>query len=77
EPIAQAVAGPLPGKVREGIRPGLTIREMEKELILVTLEHNDGNRTRSAAELGITRRTLQNKLKEYEIEHHSPDAHLE
>jgi two-component system response regulator HydG len=77
EPIAQAVEEPLPWKVREGIRPGMTIREMEKELILVTLEHNDGNRTRSAAELGITRRTLQNKLKEYEIEHHSPDSHLE
>jgi two-component system, NtrC family, response regulator HydG len=77
EPIAQAVEEPLPWKGREGIRPGTTIREMEKELILVTLEHNDGNRTRSAAELGITRRTLQNKLKEYEIEHHSPDSHLE
>ena len=77
EPIAQAVGEPLPWKVREGIRPGMTIREMERELILVTLEHNDGNRTRSAAELGITRRTLQNKLKEYEIEHHSSDSHLD
>lgn len=61
----------------EGIRPGTTIREVEKELILITLEHNDGNRTRSAAELGITRRTLQNKLKEYGLDHHAADSHLE
>jgi two-component system, NtrC family, response regulator AtoC len=47
---------------------------MEKQLILVTLEHNDSNRTRSAAELGITRRTLQNKLKEYGIDHHGSDG---
>ncbi len=77
ESIALAVEGPLPWTNKEGIRPGTTIREIEKELILVTLEHNDGNRTRSAAELGITRRTLQNKLKEYGIDHHSSDSHLE
>ncbi|MCL5126653.1 MAG: sigma-54 dependent transcriptional regulator, partial [Deltaproteobacteria bacterium] len=75
--IAQAVGEPLPWRTHEGIHPGITIREVEKELILVTLEHNDGNRTRSAAELGITRRTLQNKLKEYGIDHHAPDTHLE
>ncbi len=55
-------------QAREGIRPGMTIKEMERELILSTLEENDGNRTRSARILGITRRTLQHKLKEYEIE---------
>jgi two-component system response regulator HydG len=77
ESVARAVEDPLPWSIREGIRPGMTIREMEKELILVTLEHNDGNRTRSAAELGITRRTLQNKLKEYEIDHHAADSHLD
>ena len=61
EAMARVVGDPAPWKIKEGIRPGMTIREMEKELILVTLEHNDSNRTRSAAELGITRRTLQNK----------------
>ncbi|MGA8830618.1 MAG: sigma 54-interacting transcriptional regulator, partial [Desulfomonilaceae bacterium] len=73
ESIARAVENPIPGMNRDGVRPGTTIREIEKELILVTLEHNDGNRTRSAAELGITRRTLQNKLKEYGIDHHGTD----
>jgi two-component system response regulator HydG len=47
------------------IRPGLTLREMEKELILSTLCQTEDNRTRAAEVLGITRQTLQNKLKEY------------
>jgi two-component system response regulator HydG len=55
-------------QVRDGIRPGMTIKEMERELILKTLEDNEGNRTRSAGVLGITRRTLQLKLKEYDID---------
>jgi len=75
--MARAVGEPAPWRIKEGIRPGMTIREMEKELILVTLEHNDSNRTRSAAELGITRRTLQNKLKEYGIDHHGSDGQLD
>ncbi len=55
-------------EIREGLRPGMSIKEMERELILKTLEDNDGNRTRTSAILGITRRTLQHKLKEYEID---------
>ena len=60
--------------MREGLQPGITIREMEKELIIKTLEDNEGNRTRSARVLGITRRTLQHKLKEYSIEDSADDA---
>jgi len=47
---------------------------MEKELIIKTLEDNEGNRTRTARILGITRRTLQLKLKEYGIDQHGGDA---
>jgi two-component system response regulator HydG len=74
EPIREATEDPLSKEIREGIRPGMTIREMEKELILKTLDDNDGNRTRSARVLGITRRTLQHKLKEYGIEQQNVDA---
>ncbi|MFP4347223.1 MAG: helix-turn-helix domain-containing protein [Thermodesulfobacteriota bacterium] len=38
---------------------------MEKEMILQTLRDTDGNRTRTAEILGISRRTLQMKLKAY------------
>jgi DNA-binding NtrC family response regulator len=44
----------------------LTIREMEKELILRKLLRTGGNRTRAATELGISVRTLRNKLRQYQ-----------
>ncbi len=44
---------------------GTTVADMEKELILQTLTHCKNNRTRAANVLGISVRTLRNKLKEY------------
>jgi DNA-binding NtrC family response regulator len=43
-----------------------TIHQMEKELILQTLEEQNGNKTRAAESLGISIRTLRNKLTEYQ-----------
>ncbi len=40
--------------------------EMEREAILKALRLTKGNKTRAAELLGITVRTLRNKLKEYE-----------
>ncbi len=66
EPRDLPLALQEPGENQEvQIRAGLTIREMERALIEKTLEATGGNRTRSAAMLGITRKTLQNKIKEY------------
>ncbi len=47
------------------IKPGLTISEMEKKLILETLRYTNHNRTLAAQLLGISVRTLRNKLNEY------------
>ncbi|WP_333611625.1 sigma-54 dependent transcriptional regulator [Brevundimonas bullata] len=44
---------------------GQTVAEMEKTLILDTLNHCLGNRTHAATILGISIRTLRNKLNEY------------
>ena len=46
---------------------GSSIEEIEQEAILKTLELTGGNRTEAAKLLGISRRTLQYKLKEYGI----------
>ena len=44
---------------------GISLQEAEKAIILKTLEDVGGNRSRAAEILGINRRTLQMKLKEY------------
>lgn len=44
---------------------GITISEAEKRLIMKTLAHTKQNRTRAAELLGISIRTLRNKLHEY------------
>lgn len=46
---------------------GMSLEAMEKELIIKTLAETGGNRTRASEILGINRRTLQNKLREYGI----------
>jgi len=46
---------------------GRSLKEVEREMILQTLDDMGGNRTQTAKILGISRRTLQLKLKEYGI----------
>jgi DNA-binding NtrC family response regulator len=53
---AQQVCGALVGR---------TVGEVERDLILETLKHCVGNRTHAANLLGISIRTLRNKLNEY------------
>lgn len=55
-----------PEKPKVDLTTGLTIHEMEKRLILSTLEEHSQNRTKSASVLGISVRTLRNKLQEYQ-----------
>ncbi|MBN2191113.1 MAG: sigma-54-dependent Fis family transcriptional regulator [Candidatus Aureabacteria bacterium] len=44
-----------------------TIKDLEKDLILKELQKSDGNKTEVANRLGISRRTLYRKLKQYNI----------
>tara|TARA_R110000868_G_scaffold262401_1_gene520938 strand:+ start:105678 stop:107120 length:1443 start_codon:yes stop_codon:yes gene_type:complete len=53
---------------------GRTVQEMEQELILSTLNYCKGNRTHAAGILGISIRTLRNKLKEYNDKTNSEQA---
>jgi two-component system response regulator HydG len=52
---------------RVDLTPGRSLKEVEKDMILRTLDETGGNRTHAAKQLGISRRTLQLKLKEYGI----------
>jgi DNA-binding NtrC family response regulator len=47
------------------IRSGTTVQEMERALIMETLRATGDNRTEAAKLLGISIRTLRNKLHEY------------
>ena len=49
-------------------RPGLSVKEMERRLIFMTLKDVNENRTHAADMLGISIRTLRNKLHEYKEE---------
>lgn len=44
---------------------GSTVNEVERELVLQTLARCDGNRTRAARLLGVSVRTLRNKIRQY------------
>ena len=54
----------------------LSMRAMEKKIILATLEKFHFNRTHTARSLGIGIRTLQRKINEYSSEEKSPELHL-
>ena len=46
---------------------GRSIAEMERELIIATLDHYKGDRTATAEALGVSTKTLYNRLREYEM----------
>jgi two-component system, NtrC family, response regulator HydG len=50
----------------QGLRAGMSIRDVEKTLIEKTLDHFDGNKKLTAEALGISLKTLYNRLCEYE-----------
>ena len=47
---------------------GTSIDDAEKRLIFATLEHYDGDKTRTAEALGISFKTLYNRLNKYEVD---------
>jgi DNA-binding NtrC family response regulator len=60
---APAAVAPKPNRIAPLV--GRRMEEVERDLILETLAHCLGNRTRAAEILGISIRTLRNKLQEY------------
>ncbi|MFW5926597.1 MAG: helix-turn-helix domain-containing protein [Wenzhouxiangella sp.] len=46
----------------------IIMSEVERPLIRTVLDHTDGNQSRAAEILGITRTTLRNRLKRYKLD---------
>jgi len=59
---------PAQAALELAVSRGTTLREMEKSLICKTLEREKGNRTRASEVLGVSVRTIRNKLNEYKHE---------
>ena len=59
---------PARGAAGAGDHAAGSLAAMERQLIVEALQRHGGNRTAAADELGITRRTLYNKLKHYRIQ---------
>jgi DNA-binding NtrC family response regulator len=49
-------------------RNDLTVKEAEKQLVMRALKETDGNRTRAAKKIGMSRRTFHRKLHAYHLE---------
>jgi len=68
EYLPESVLGGGGQHAAAGLLVGNRIAEVEKQLIIETLDSVEGNRTRAAEVLGISIRTLRNKINEYRTE---------
>jgi len=68
EQLPAKVQAQTEGKEGALLSGGKTMREVERDTIIKTLRQTDGNRTHAAKILGISRRTLQNKIKEFDLD---------
>ncbi len=73
----------IPEQIREKtngiavkIDADLTVDEMEKQMVIQALKKTGGNRTKAAERLGISRRTLHRKLKQYGLGKGENDAEV-
>ncbi len=65
--LGTAAAAPGPANALT-IAPGMTVDEAEQKLIVATLAAAGGNKTRAAEMLGISLKTLHNKLNRFKDE---------
>jgi DNA-binding NtrC family response regulator len=65
---------PPSGQPALALSPGTTVEEAERRLILMTLEHTRDNKTRAAQILGISLKTLHNKLNRLKLRKAAPRA---
>lgn len=66
-PEALAGLGPIPAaaKLSDTLRAGISLEEAERRLLEMTLASTGGNRSRAAEMLGVSLRTVRNKVRDY------------
>jgi DNA-binding NtrC family response regulator len=66
-PPSQAAADEGGGAAMVAVPVGTSMDDVEREMIRSTLEHTAGNKTRAAKILGISLKTMHNKVKKYQL----------
>jgi len=61
----QVAMTPSPAPLVPEWKPGLSLDEMERKLFAMTLDATGGNRARAAELLGVSLRTVRNKVREF------------
>ncbi|MGB2836226.1 MAG: sigma 54-interacting transcriptional regulator, partial [Candidatus Sulfotelmatobacter sp.] len=72
--ITDAMSGNPVAQRQSASMPVGNLESMEEQMIIRALERSGGHRSQAAEQLGISRRTLSRKLKEYNINVNSADA---
>lgn len=73
-PAALSAASPAAFDV-SALRPGVSLGEMERKLVEITLVATGGNRSRAAELLGVSLRTVRNKVRSYGLPSCTSYAH--
>jgi DNA-binding NtrC family response regulator len=63
--VMEATSGSPNGENDDAVMPGVTLQAMERQLLQNTLHATGGNRTRAAELMGVSLRTVRNKIREY------------
>jgi DNA-binding NtrC family response regulator len=63
--LSDDLAAPTNSTKNETLRPGISLGQAERELIEATLDATEGNRSRAAEMLGVSLRTVRNKIRAY------------
>ena len=66
--LGGAIPREMPQQQAVASEETLSLRDIERNAIIRALHRWEGNRTRTAEELGISRRTLISKIQEYGID---------
>jgi DNA-binding NtrC family response regulator len=67
--------GSEPVRAASGLRPGTSLRDAERQLLISTLTATQGNRSRAAEMLGVSLRTVRNKIRDYGLPPRGSYAH--
>ena len=70
-----AEAAPVTSQAISSLRPGVSLGEMERRLVEITLAATGGNRSRAAELLGVSLRTVRNKVRSYGLPSWSSYVH--